>query len=170
MKYTSAEAAKVLRKLNEDHAALLEKEGKSSVFVAAVGEELEEVRPAYDYGEVQAQLAELERKIRIVKHAINLFNQSTIVPGFDMTVDQMLVYIPQLSARKNKLLRMAGRLPKERLHASGYAAKAIIEYSYANYDIEKAEKDLAQVNDELARAQTGLDVVNNSAVLDIDLS
>ena len=35
--------------------------------------------------------------------------------------------------------------------------------------IEKAAKDLADVTDELARAQTALDVVNNREQMDIDI-
>lgn len=169
MNYTSAEAAKLLRKLNEEQAAMKEKEEKCAVFVASVGEDVESVRPAYDYDAIQDKLLEIESQVRFVKHAINLFNTTTQVPGFNMTVDQMLVYIPQLNERKRKLSQMAGRLPKERLATSGYGAKSIVEYQYANYDVEKAEEDLAAVTDELARAQTALDVLNNSLELEIDL-
>lgn len=169
MKYTSAEAAKVLRKLNEDLAAIKEKEDKSSVFVAAIEEDVESVRPDYDYAETQARKAELEARVRKVKHAINRFNLTTQVPGFAMTIDQMLVYIPQLSEKKRRLSAMASRLPKERVRAGGYGGKAIVEYTYANYDISRAEADLAAVNDELARAQTALDVVNNSMSMEIEL-
>ena len=169
MLYTSAEAAKLVRKLNEEQNALKQKENKSSLFVAAIEEDVESVRPDYDYEEVQKLLADLEMKVRKVKHAINTFNLTTQVPGFDMTVDQMLVYIPQLSEKKSKLTWMAGTLPKERVSASGYGAKTIVEYRYTNYDIKKAEADLAEVTDELARAQTALDVINNSATMEIEL-
>ena len=169
MKYTSAEAAKLLRKLNEEQAGIKEIENRSSVFVAAIEEDVESVRPLYDYAQVQAQLASIEAKVRKVKHAINMFNMTTIVPGFDMTVDQMLVYIPQLTDRKSKLSKMSCRLPKERANASGYGAKTIVEYRYANYDINQVTADLAAVTDELARAQTALDVVNNSVTLEIEL-
>ena len=168
MKYTSAEAAKLLRKLNEEQIKIKDKEARSSVFVAAMEEDIESVRPAYDYSAVQDKLALLEHQVRTVKHAINQFNLTTVVPGFDMTVDQMLVYIPQLTERKRKLSAMAARLPKERA-ASGYGAKTIVEYTYANYDIAKAEADLAAVTEELSRAQTALDVVNNSVTLAIEL-
>ena len=166
MKYTSAEAAKLLRRLNEEQVTLKSKEEKAAVFVAAIEEDQENVRPAYAYEEVQRRLAALEARVRQVKHAINLFNLTTQVPGFDMTVDQMLVYIPQLNERKRKLTRMASRLPMER--EAAYGAKAIVEYSYANYDICRAEADLAAVTDELSRAQTALDVVNNSVTLEIE--
>ena len=57
MKYTSAEAAKLLRKLNETHAAVKGREAQNTIFVAAIEENLEEARPAYNYAETQEMLA-----------------------------------------------------------------------------------------------------------------
>ena len=45
MKYTSAEANKLLRQLNEQKERLLNIESRSSTFIAAVGEDIEDVRP-----------------------------------------------------------------------------------------------------------------------------
>ena len=168
MKYTSAEAAKLLRKLNEELKVLRAKELKGYRFTAAVDEGLESARPEYDYVKAQEEQGRIEAKIRKVKHAINCFNTETLIPGFDMTVDEMLVYIPQLSERKRKLTEMASFLPKERV-SKGYSATKIIEYTYTNYEIEKAVEDLAAVTDELAKAQTALDVVNNREQMDIDI-
>ena len=169
MKYTSAEAAKLLRKLNEAHLALRNKETQSCTFVAAVQENLEDARPAYDYAAVQKELTNLEAQIRKVKHAINQFNLSTTIPGFDMTVDEALVRIPQLSERKRKLSDLANRLPKERVNSGAFAGKAIVEYRYANYDVTAANADLLKVSDELAALQTALDVVNNNETLELEL-
>lgn len=168
MKYTSAEAAKLLRKLNETHAAFMSREEQNTVFVAAIEEILEDARPAYNYEQTQETLAALEQKIRKVKHAINVFNATTQIPGFDLTIDEALVYIPQLSARKRKLAQMALVPPKARINANGYMSKGIVEYRYANYDVEKAASDLSAVSDELARLQVALDVVNNSVTLEIE--
>ena len=169
MKCTSAEAAKILRKLTDEQAALKEKEDKSAVFVAAVGENVEDVRPVYRYRETREKLAELEARVRALKHAINTFNLTAVVPGFDMTVDQMLVYIPQLSQRKMKLQSMAAVLPKVR-DTSAYAKNStLIDYRYANYDVAAAAQAAAAAADELARAQTALDVLNNSEQMEIDL-
>ncbi len=41
MKYTSAQVAKELRRLNDEHHALLSKEQLSREFVASVGEDIE---------------------------------------------------------------------------------------------------------------------------------
>ena len=49
MKMTSAQAAKELRKLNDQHEALLAMENKVRWFTAAIQEDIESVRPAYDY-------------------------------------------------------------------------------------------------------------------------
>ena len=169
MQYTSAQAAKILRRLNEEHIALLNMEQQSKDFLASVGEDPESVRPDYDYAATQAKLAELEQKIRRVKHAISVFNTTTLVPEFGMTVDQLLVYIPQLSQRKIKYSDMMSKLPKARETGAAYTRGNIIDYRYANYDISAAEKDYSEAADTLGRAQTALDVVNNTLTMEIDL-
>ena len=169
MKCTSAEAAKILRKLNEDYSALCFNEEQSKEFLAATGEDIESVRPAYDYEEMQKMLCELEDKIRKVKHAINVFNTVQTVPGFDMTIDQMLVFIPQLTNRKRKLSVMRNKLPKTREHGSAAGRMGIIDYRYTNYDIEKADADYNEVTKLLSKAQTALDVVNNTELLELDI-
>ena len=169
MTYTSAEAAKLLRRLNEEHAALLELERQSASFVAAVSEDIESVRPAYDLAQMQKKLTELEWRIRKVKHALNVFNSTHEVPGFGMTIDQMLVYIPQLSQRKMKLREMASVLPKTRVKGRQAVSTGVIEYTYANYDVEAAKAAADAASEELARAQTALDKVNNTETMEIEL-
>ena len=168
MKCTSAEAAKILRQLNEDYNALWRMESKSMDFVAALNEDTESVRPEYNYAETQKKLAVLEDKIRTVKHAINVFNTTHTVPGFDMTIDQMLIYLPQLSNRKSKLYDMKNRLPKVR-EKSSYSGSNIIDYRIVNYDIAAAEADYNEAAALLSRAQTALDVINTTETMDIDI-
>jgi len=167
MLYTSAEAAKLLRKLNEELEVIERRENQSSVFNAALGEDPETVRPEYDYEETQKEISKLENKIRTVKHAINAFNLSHVVPDFDMTIDKLLVYIPQLTKRKQKLYSMQARLSKAR--ENNYRGSNIIDYCITNYDIKKAHEDYVKVSDELASAQTALDVINNSEKFDIEI-
>ena len=168
MKYTSAVAAKLLRKLNEEVENLEAQEAKRREFNAAIGEDIETVRPAYDYADTQRKLKDLEKKIRMVKHTLNCFNSTTEVPGFGMTIDQLLVYIPQLSRRKQKLAMMSSCLPKERANVSGFGGQ-IIDYRYANYDVEAVKADYQSVSDELAKAQTALDLVNTTMAMEIEI-
>lgn len=170
MKMTSAQAAKEMRKLNDQHEALQAMETKSREFMAAIQEDIEKVRPEYDYEGTQRELAELEEKIRKLKHAINTFNLTQEIPSFDMTIDQMLVYIPQLTARKRKLDHMRKQLPKERENGGGYSRGSnIVEYNYANYDIKRARDDYEATADELGRAQNALDAINTTVEFDVEL-
>ena len=163
---TSSEAAKLLRKLNEEKSSLESQESKASAFSAAITENVEDARPEYDYAATQSAIDEVDTKIRRVKHAINTFNLTHEVPGFGMTVDMMLVYIPQLTRKKQRLSAMKDRLPKTREYIR---VAGIIEYSYANYDVAQAARDYDAVSEELSRAQTALDVLNNSVKFEIDI-
>ncbi|MBR4197114.1 MAG: hypothetical protein IKQ95_10485 [Synergistaceae bacterium] len=163
---TSSEAAKILRRLNDEKMTIEARESMSLHFTAAVNEDIEDARPEYDYDETRMALDEIDAEIRKLKHAINTFNLTHEVPGFGMTVDMMLVYIPQLTRKKQRLSAMKDRLPKVREMTR---VAGIIEYSYANYDIERATEDFEKVSDELSRAQTALDVLNNSVKFEINI-
>lgn len=161
---TSAEANKYLKKLNEERDALLRREYEAKTFIAATSEDIEAARPAYDYPMAQQTLEALSREIRCVKHAINEFNTGTRIPEFDMTIDEMLVYLPQLRMQRDKLFDMKNTLPKVRKKRQD---GNLVEYVYANYEISAAAADFERVDDLLTRAQTALDKVNNSATLKI---
>ena len=165
MKCTTAEAAKYLRKLNEDYVSLLSREEVRRDFLVSLGEDPESVRPPYDFRETQGALDEMEQKIRRVKHAINLFNTTHTVPGFDLTIDEMLVLIPQLTKRKNKLAEMKEKLPKTREQT--YSKSNIVDYRYINYNSDEAASEYEKAAEVLSRAQTALDTVNNTETLEI---
>ncbi len=167
MKYTSAEANKLLRKLNDEKTSVIYREENGKEFLAAVGEDIESVRPKYDFTETQNAIAGIETKIRKLKHAINVFNSTTIIPEFDMTIDEMLVYIPQLTAAKNKLARMKDKLPKVREQTR--VNSSILDYRYLNYDVETVTAEYEKVTDTLSKAQNALDSVNMNQTLEVDL-
>lgn len=167
MKLTSAEANKLLRKLKDDHSALLRRETDARLFIAATTEKLEDARPEYDYTETQKALAALEAQIRKIKHAINHFNVSQPIDENGMTIDQALVYIPQLSDRKRKLAMMRSVQKKSR--NANTKSTNLIEYTYANYEVEQAERDFQAVSEELARVQNALDLVNSTVQFEVDI-
>ena len=167
MKLTSAQAAKLMRRLKEEKELLNAEEKSSKEFVAAIQEDVEAVRPAYNFHEMQERLDALNTRMRRLKHAVNMFNSTHIVDGFDMTIDEMLVYLPQLGTRKERLTQMSKMLPRQRKD-NEYRSSPTIEYIYANYDIAEAKRELDRISDLYARAQTALDVVNNRDTFDFE--
>ena len=167
MLVTSKEANKLLHELEEEHTYLLTNEGQSNTFLAAVGEDVESCRPNYDYEKVQDEIKTVENKIIKVKHAINKFNAVTFVDEFNKTIDEMLVYIPQLTRHIQKLNSMQNRLPKEREDSN--MRSTIIDYRYVNYDINKVKKDYKEKVEELHKAQICLDTVNVTKKFEIEL-
>ena len=170
MKCTSAEANKLLKKLNDTYQAVLNEEIQSGTFLAAMGENIESVRPEYDYHGTQEKLRGLEEKIMTVKHAINLFNTTHCPAGFDMTIDKALIYLPLLSANVRKLGEMKSRLPKSReMHDRFSGMGNIIDYRIINYDRTAAAEDYEAAFDELIRLQTALDTVNSTEKFEIEI-
>lgn len=165
---TSAEAHKLLNKLNDEYTHLLRKETQSSVFNAAVGEDIESCRPEYSFADTQSKLDAIESRIRIIKHAVNIFNTTTVIPEFGVTIDDALVLIPLLNKKKSKLSAMKSKMPKERV-AAGYRTSGVIDYQYINYDIKDVEEDYKEVSDRLAGLQTALDRVNSTVTFEIDV-
>ena len=165
MKVTSAEANKMIRQLRDQKELLFTQEKNVISFVAATTENVEEVRPAYSYEEMAAKFDEIDRKVRKIKHALNVFNSTTVVDGFDMTIDEMLVFLPQATDRLRKLTVMLSKPAKSRAENTGRTA--IIEYEYLNYDLAKVQKDYDDLMDMKNRALTALDVVNNTVTFEI---
>ncbi|MBR2788158.1 MAG: hypothetical protein IKD94_03245 [Erysipelotrichaceae bacterium] len=167
MKLTSKDANKLLKQLNDELDSLRRKEKNSITFVAATIEDPEKVRPDYDYSDMKARMTELENKIIRIKHAINRFNIETVVPEFDMTIDEMLVYIPQLYARRSILSYMKD-LPKMERAADRHGSN-IIDYVYINFDPDTIAEDFRKVDEEMTKAQIALDKINISKTFEINV-
>ena len=165
MKLTLAEASKKLKELNNEIQTLNAIEIQSREFLCAMGEDVESVRPEYDFKETQSKLDILKTQVRELKHKINIANINTKVDGYDMTIDEILVYIPQLSAQENKLNSMRGKVKKTR--ETGYNKWSnFVDYRYINYDLSEVNKEYNKVFIELSKAQMALDKTNNSVTIE----
>lgn len=167
MLVTSKEANKMLHELETELNHLLSEEDQAKSFLAAVGEDIESCRPKYNYEETQLAINSVDNKIIKLKHSINKFNTETIVDGFNKTIDEMLIYIPQLTQRSHKLNIMQNKLPKTREALN--MRSTIIDYRYVNYDIDKVKQDYKATVDELHRAQIALDTVNVTKQFEVNI-
>ena len=157
--------AKKINALKEELKDLERYENQSCTFSFTVGEDLEDIRPSYDYKETQKRYMELTEEIRKLRHTMNLFNTSTIVPGFNMTVDQMLVYLPMLRGRKQTLQKMKDE-PMNGL--SSRVTYRGVNYTYSNYSVQKVTEDYRRIAEEYAKARTALDFINATGEIEVD--
>lgn len=168
-KMTSAYANKVLKSLDEDKAYWLTREADDSTYTACVDEE--PVIPEYDYKTVAATIDELDRKICIIRHAINKHNSAAEISVGDqlMSVDMILVRMSQLNRRKAVLDVMRKRQPKSREVNAFASRKTTPEYCYLNYDLELVKQDYERVCDRIMEMQIALDRFNQTVEFDVDL-
>ena len=157
--------AKKINALKEELKDLERYENQSCTFSFTVGEDLKDIRPSYDYKETQKRYMELTEEIRKLRHTMNVFNTSTIVPGFNMTVDQMLCYLPQLRERKQTLKKMKDKPISGR---SSSILEGVVKYDYCNYSVQKATEDYKKIADEYAKAHTALDLINVTGEIEVD--
>lgn len=169
-KMTSAYANKMLKSLEEDKAFWVNKESTSSTYVAAVGEE--PVIPDYDYSTVAETIREIDEKIAVIKHALNLSNATAKVPVGDkvMSVDTILIKMAQLNRRKATLDDMRKQLPKVREEQHSYISRnSVPEYRYINYDLELVKEEYEKVTLAIMEMQMALDKYNQIEQFDVDI-
>lgn len=169
-KMTSAYANKMLKSLEEDKEFWVNKEAASSMYTAAVNEE--PVIPEYDYSEVAATIEEIDKKICIIKHAVNVNNANARIQvgEQEMSVDTMLIRMAQLNKRKAVLDRMRKQLPKSREVQRSFGARnAVPEYRYINYDLELVKQEYERVSGMIMEIQMALDCYNQTVQFEVDI-
>ncbi len=166
---TSAYANKLLKSLEDEKAYLVNKENNSNTYVASINEE--PVIPEYDYAETAAEIEEIDEKIAVIKHALNLSNATAQVQVGDklMTVDTILIRMAQLNKRKLILDIMRKQLPKAREDQRFAQRNAVPEYRYVNYDIELIKTEFERVSQIIMDMQMALDKYNQTETFEVDL-
>ena len=168
-KMTSAYANKMLRSLEEDKEFWVNKEAASSTYVAAINEE--PVVPEYDYAEVAATIAEIDEKIAVIKHALNVANANAKVQVGDteMSIDTILIKMAQLNRRKMVLDVMRKQLSKAREERSYVSRNAVPEYRYINYDLDLIKQEYERISGIIMEMQMALDKYNQTVQFDVDI-
>lgn len=168
-KMTSAYANKMIKSLEEDKAFWVNKEATSSTYVASINEE--PVVPEYDYTEVAATIAELDGKIAIIKHALNVSNATAKVPVGDreMSIDTILIRMAQLNKRKAVLNQMRKQLPKAREEQAYMSRNAVPEYRYINYDLELVKREYEGGSNTIMEMQMALDKYNQTVQFEVEI-
>lgn len=167
MQISPAYASKLVRQKSDQIRVLLAEERETSTTTACVNEDISEMRSQYDFNAMQSKIEALNQDILKLKHSINEFNVTTILPGTNYTVDAALVRMKMLTDMKARLTNMKQMQPVVR-HSGGYGNKQP-EYTYRNFDAADASKAFTAAETELTNIQLALDKVNLESILTVDI-
>ena len=150
---TINEIGKRIGDLKTERERLIEKDKKLRVFRASEFEDLEKLRPDYDYAGLQSELDGVEEEIRnLTAKAISILTTQKVNEFHDMTLLDLLLYLRDLKEKEERLYEMTTHLEKER-----HVSSLLLEYEYINYDISKLEEDLRKTREELEKVRTFFD-------------
>lgn len=166
MLISPAYASKLIRQKNEQIRLLLAQEKEMSTTTACLDEDVTELRSQYDFSSFQEKVETLNCEIVALKHAINMFNISTVLPELGYTIDAALVRMKILSDQKMRLAAMKRVQPITRI-SGGYSNKQP-EYVYRNYNSADVERAYEAVESELTNIQLALDKANLESIITVE--
>ena len=136
---------------------LLKEEKKACTYKVMEGEDPSAKKPEYDYVETWNQLMEYDDSIRSVKHAINSFSVSRYVPEYNMTLDELEMYLEDLDRRFNTLKELGDAHPIKRT-----IVNRSVRHTIANYDLKQARKDCDRLDDERRKVRRIISEIKKS--------
>lgn len=168
MEFTSASANKYLKRLQDEKDRLLRIENETSTYIVADGEEPDP--PHYDYAGTRAAVADIDDKMRTIRHTLHRFNMETILPESGMSIDEALIALAQMSGVQSRVRSLSEQQQKTRLRDRYFgSAPGPVEYRYANYDIAEAENDYREISDQIAALQLEIDLANQTQLFSVDI-
>lgn len=126
----------------------------STILLTASLEEAEKVD--YNFAARTKKVEELLAKERKIKQTLNLFNASTKIIGFDMTISEGLVYIGQINNELSTLNRMSTK--RSIYPAQSYnGVNMYYKLAYDTNEVKGRIKKLEQLKNDL---QAAIDTTN----------
>ncbi len=161
MKMCNSEAMKAIKELEEKKSNIIYTEDYRSKVSYKEGEE--KVLTKYDYAATRKAVAEIDERIRKIKHALAVCNCTAVVDDFDMTIGEALVYLAQLNAEYKQLddLSQNDKLSR-RITANG-----VLEYTECLYDPEEATRDCEALHSKICKLQVAIDRANLTNYIEV---
>ena len=136
---------------------LLKEEKKACSYRVMEGEDPSAKKPEYDYEETRDQLKYFDDSVRLAKHTINSFSVSRYVPEYNMTLDELEMYLEDLDRRFNTLKELGDAHPIKRT-----IVNRSVRHTIANYDLKQARKDSARLDDERRKVRSIISEIKKS--------
>lgn len=104
-----------------------------------------------------------------VRHALHLFNNSAVLPGCGLTIDEALIKLAMMNKELAILSEMRGTAVKRRLSTNRWDSGGHVEYEYANFDPAEAERDYLDLAAQIADLQLEIDLANQTSTFEVDV-
>lgn len=166
MRITSDGADKLIKQLDKEKQTLINMINERSSFVVAVTENVEDLRPEFDFNGTVEKIEKIEDRILEIKHARNEFNNVTILNSVGLTIDKALVRMAMINNQIRIFEGLANRMPKQR-ERDVYGRGKEIEYNYVNYEISDAKKKVDKLTFELNEIKKELNFANSTMTFEI---
>ena len=167
MKVTATELMKQLKfieeEINEIHR---DDEEKSTVLVEKVQASLVPVyAEEYDFAANRSRIKELHSEERRIRNALSVFNNKTLVTGFNFFIQEGLVRIAELKGEIRVLTNLAKR--SQFTSSTNYRNNEVSIYK-ASYSVEDAKKALRDAQRELSALQVAVDKTNLNSEIEVE--
>ena len=161
MKMCNSEAMKAVKELEEKKKNIIYTEEYRSRISYKEGEK--KVLTNYSYSDTRNSIAEIDGRIRAIKHALAVCNCTALVDDFDITIGEALVYLAQLNAEYRQLSNLSNyNKLSRRITANG-----VLEYTECLYDPEEATKDMEALHSKICKLQVAIDRANLTNYIEV---
>lgn len=164
MKITSAAANKLLQSLNEKRSDIITLENKSKEYYVIDGKA--SYIPEYSFTDTTESINRINEAILKLKHALYVFNSTTVVENMDITIDVALVKMKMLTDSKARLDRMRNKLESE----MEFGYDEVQKVRKLNYKPSEIDKEYKRIASELKALKLNLDLTNLTKTFEVELN
>lgn len=161
MKKCNAEIMKMIKDLETKKAKLLDYQNRNST--TSYLEKEKPIPSTYSYDETKKEIDELDKEIRRLRGILNYANVTTMIDEFNISVNEALIYLAQLTGRLDRLSLMVSRNKISRVSLRN---TNVAEYTVINYDLDTVKKDYQETRDLICKLQIAIDRSNLTNFID----
>ncbi|MBQ4258320.1 MAG: hypothetical protein II713_04890 [Clostridia bacterium] len=164
MKINSDTANKLIKNYKAEIEALLILESQGTTYSYAPGEE--PIIPEYSFRKTQEELHSLEEKTLRLSHAVAVFNSTTVLPEYSVTLDEAIGRMSRLNEEKKRLYALL-QIPEKKRERSYGGGDADI--TCRNFDQAEVRAAYNQVTKDLMALQQAINIANLTQTFEVDL-
>ena len=156
------EILKDIKTLESRKCLLLSEERNNSV--VTYSNAADKIETGYNFMESRKQLDNIDFEIRKLKHLVNVVNTTTVIPEYNLTIDECIIFLAQLN---NELRILDSMRQKKSVVRKSCMGSNIIEFTETCYNVEECKDLFDKVNAEIQKLQMCIDRINLTEMIEV---